>query len=280
MTRLAAILVAIGSVSLTAAQQTAPVVQFEVASVKVNTSPTRDGNATIPPSGLVSFTNVELREIVILAFEITRETARFALTGASGGIMRTRFDIRAKPADDVTPGQVRAMLRALLTQRFGLRTHTETRDVPVYALKVANSGRFGPNFRPSQHNCDEFVKAMRREVSNPVEPSDAHGTNWCRSYPGARDGIFTVRGAGTIAQLILGMQNHADRPVIDMTGLSGNFEWEVKFVPASLSRAVTPSSKFPEMITAFREQLGLTLEPQIGPSEVLVIERVEMPTPD
>jgi uncharacterized protein (TIGR03435 family) len=171
------------------------------------------------------------------------------------------------------------MLRSLLTQRFSLRTHIEKRDMPVYALKVANPGRFGPNLRPSPHNCDEFIKASG-EGNSVIEPSDANGTSWCRSNPFASNGVFTVRGAGTIARLILDVQNHADRPVIDTTGLAGNFEWEVKFTRAALGGGVTPGSNVPEVFTAFREQLGLTLDPQIGPAEVLVIDRVEMPTPD
>ena len=284
MTRAAAILVMVSSISLTAAQRRAPVVQFEVASIKVNASGDTTSFYSIPPSGRISITNAQLRDIVIQAFQVNRQTARFVLAGGSERIMATRFDISAKPPDDALPGQALAMLRALLTQRFGLETHRETRDIPVFALKLANTGRFGSNFRPSQHDCDTWVKAMGEGVtvilgSVVAEPSDANGKSWCRSNPFTRDGI-SVRGAGTIAQLIRGVQGFADRPVIDMTGLAGNFEWDVKFVRSSLGDGVTRDPNVPEMFTAFREQLGLTLEPRIGPSEVLVIDRVEMPTPD
>lgn len=278
MTRTAAILVMVSGVSLTAAQGPDPVVQFEVASIKVNASGDTTSFYSIPPSGRISITNAQLRDIVIQAFQVNRQTARFVLAGGPERIMATRFDISAKPPDDAPPGQALAMLRALLTQRFGLRAHTEKRDIPVYALKVANTGRFGPGFRRSPHNCDEWGKASR-EANGVVEPSDANGKSWCRSNPFDRDGI-SVRGAGTIAQLIRGVQGFTDRPVIEMTGLAGNFEWEVKFVRSSLGDGVTRGPNVPEMFTAFREQLGLTLEPRIGPSEVLVIDRVEMPTPD
>ena len=198
--------------------------------------------------------------------------------------MVTRFDINAKPPDDAPPGQAPAMLRTLLVQRFSLRTHTETRDVPVYALKVANGGRFGPKFRPSQHNCDEWVKRVREANSfvlgnGVAEPSDADGKSWCRSNPFDKDGL-SARGAGTIAQLIRSVQAFADRPLVDMTSLAGNFEWDVKFVRASVSGKETPDSNVSEMFTAFREQLGLTLAPQLAPYELLVIDRVQMPTPD
>jgi uncharacterized protein (TIGR03435 family) len=284
MTRLAAMLVTVSSISVAAAQQTAPTIQFEVASVKVNASGDTTSYGIIPPAGRVSMTNAELRDIITIAFQLSRQTARFTLAGGTELIMRTRFDISAKPPDDALPGQAPAMLRALLTQRFGLQTHRETRDIPVYALKLANTGRFGPRFRPSQHNCDEWVKAVGEANSfilgNGVrEPSDATGKSWCRSNPFDRDGI-SARGAGTIAQLIRGVQGFTDRLVIDMTGLAGNFEWDVKFVRSSLGDGVTRGPNVPEMFTAFREQLGLTLEPRIAPHDVLVIQRVEMPTPD
>jgi uncharacterized protein (TIGR03435 family) len=275
MSRLITILLAVSSVSLTAAQQTAPVIQFEVASVKVNASGDTESTWTFPPSGRIHMTNVTVREIVIQAFQLNRQLARFALVGGSDSLMRTRFDISAKPPDDAPAGQTPAMLRTLLTERFGLRTHTEKRDTPVYALKVASPGRFGPKFRPSQHNCDEWMKVASQ--GNVVEPADANGKSWCRSNPFDRDGI-SARGAGTIAQLIRGVQAFADRPIADMTGLSGNFEWDVKFVSTSLGRA--PGSSVPEVFTAFREQLGLTLEAQTAAQDVLVIDQVEMPTPD
>lgn len=285
MTRLAAMLVTVSSISVAATQQAARTIQFEVASVKVNTSGDTTSYRMIPPAGgQVSITNAELREIITLAFQLSRQTVRFTMTGGTERIMRTRFDISAKPPDDAPPGQAPAMLRALLTQRFGLQTHRETREIPVYALKLANTGRFGPNFRPSQHDCDTWVKAMGD--GNAVipgrglpEPSDATGKSWCRSNPFTGDGI-SVRGAGTIAQLLRGVQGFADRPVIDMTGLAGNFEWDVKFVRSSLGNGVARGPNVPEMFTAFREQLGLELEPRIAPHDVLVIDRVEMPTAD
>ncbi|MGH9236582.1 MAG: TIGR03435 family protein [Vicinamibacterales bacterium] len=274
MTRLAAMLVTVSSISLAATQQTAPAIQFEVASVKVNASGDTTSYRMIPPAGgQVSITNAELREIITLAFQLSRQTVRFTMTGGTERLMRTRFDISAKLPDDAPPGQAPAMLRALLTQRFGLQTHRETRAIPVYALKLANTGRFGPNCRPSQHDCDTWVKAMGD--GNAVilgrgvpEPSDANGKR------------ISVRGAGTIAQLIRGVQGFADRPVIDMTGLAGNFEWDVKFVRSSLGNGVARGPNVPEMCTAFREQLGLELEPRIAPHDVLVIDRVEMPTAD
>ena len=279
MTRLAAIFVTVSSISLTAAQQTAPIVQFEIASVKVNATNDTNSYFVIPPSGRVSITNAQLRHIITQAFQINPQTARFVLLGGPERIMTTRFDITAKPPDDARPGQANAMLRELLTKRFALQTHTEKRDTPVYALKAANNGRFGPDFRRSPHNCDEYIKAVRLQETGVVEPSDANGKSWCRSNPFARDGM-APRGAGTIARLIRDVQASADRPIIDLTGLAGNFEWELKFTSISVGRSVKPDSNVPDMFTAFREQLGLTLEPQIAPYEVLVIDRVQMPTPD
>ena len=218
MTRLAAWLIAVSSVTMAAAHQAAPDVQFEVASVKVNASGDTDSTVTIGRSGQVSMINATLRDIITHAFQLNLQTARFVFAGWSERLLLTRFDIAAKAPADAPTGQAPAMLRTLLAQRFGLRAHTETRDIPIYALKVANTGRFGPALRPSQHNCEEFLKMIRQGKA--VEPTDASGKGWCRTNPFDRDG-YVVRGAGTVAQLIRSVQGQADRLIVDMTGLGG-----------------------------------------------------------
>ncbi len=70
-------------------------------------------------------------------------------------------------------------------------------------------------------------------------------------------------------------QPYLDRPVVDMTGLTGNFEWEVAFAPVDTSK-----SELPTILSAFEDQLGLKFESRTGPYDVIVIDDVRMPTPN
>jgi len=277
MNRCAFVVLCCVTASLAAQQPAAP--GFEVASVKVNNSRETDYVFVLGPPGRVLITNAPLRGIVLQAFEIQPQLARYALVGGPERIMTTRFDINAKPPEDALPAQTRARIRTLLTERFNLKTHTETRDIPVYALKIATAGRFGSGFRASTHDCAAFMKSFRPGPALP-EPTDANGTSWCRANPFGADGMVLHR-AGPIADLISrDLQGFMDRPIVDMTGLSGLFEWEGKFRPTSGGAGVPIDSPVPDVFTALREQLGLKLEPQTAPYEVLVIDQVTMPTPD
>lgn len=84
-----------------------------------------------------------------------------------------------------------------------------------------------------------------------------------------------MRNAGTIVRLITDTQAFIDRPIVDATGLAGNFEWQLVFNPVGDN-----SSEFPSILTAFEEQLGLKLQPRRMRLEVLVIESLEAPSPN
>lgn len=266
--------------------QSAPA--FEVASVKRNTSgdsrvswsqglgPNLWGE-TLPVRGTVSVRNATLRQIVGSAYGLDAALERFLLTGGSEKILSTRFDITAKPGIDAKPTQARDMLRTLLAERFNLRIHAERQERPVYALTVARKGKLGPQLRPSGHDCVAFLKT-RREKSDAPGPRDASGRLLCLgnyefNTPGA--GATTIRNATPIDFLAGRIQAFLDRPVIDATGLTGSFEWVLAF-----SRIDSVDSLVPSIHTAIQEQLGLRLERRTSSVEMLVIDSVEMPTPD
>ena len=255
------------------ASQPAPA--FEVASVKPNTSGEDRAMFNSPPGGVVTITNMTLRMLIVQAYGIEFTIERFALVGGPDRLLATRYDITAKPPDGVhTRPQVQLMLRALLADRFKLRTHTETREVPIYAMTVARDGRLGPEMRPSSHDCPALFAAGARP-SDPNPPLDRRGKGLCwNNFDfGATQG---VRFAGPMAALVTrGAQPYVDRPVIDATGLSGNYEWQLTF-----TMRPTPESEASSIFTAFQEQLGLKLEPRTGPYEVRVIDSVEAPTPN
>jgi len=89
-------------------------------------------------------------------------------------------------------------------------------------------------------------------------------------------GAQTIRSATALSVLLNRVQGFVDRPVTDATGLTGSFEWRLTFK----SRVQFIGDAVPSIYTAVQEQLGLKLEPRTGPVDVLVIDSVEMPTPD
>jgi uncharacterized protein (TIGR03435 family) len=186
-----------------------------------------------------------------------------------------RFDVQGKPPDNTQPADRRAMMRALLEDRFKLRVHRETRQMPVYALTVARAGRLGPNLAPSQFDCRAY-QAQRRAGGTAQEPVDAKGSSWCPSFVDtSRPGVSNERFAGPIRVLMQRVQPLVDRPVVDATGLSGNFEWAMR-----LGWGPDAPADVPGIFTALQDQLGLKLETRQAPVEVLVVDSVELPAPD
>jgi uncharacterized protein (TIGR03435 family) len=94
-------------------------------------------------------------------------------------------------------------------------------------------------------------------------------------------GTTIQSGMRTMADLAGMLRGVGDREVVDRTGLSGTFDFELRYAPDSVrATAADPTQLLPDVFTALQEQLGLKLEPQRGPVEYLVIERIERPTPD
>ena len=279
MIRAAVILAFVGTLaSVAVSAQTAASARrgpaFEVASVRPNLSGDTTSTHRVPPQGLVAITNGDLRGIIAQAYGVDGRSLDYLLTGGDDKILSARFDITAKPPDDAPPGQQLAMLQTLLAERFRLRIRRETREVPVYELRQSHEGsRFGPQLRVSDHNC--------RATTPPRPPRAVCDTQILRSTtqtnPAGRAVIVALglKNAGPITALVRDVQQFADRPVLDLTGLTGNYEWHLTATNPGVA-----NSDYPSVFAAVREQLGLRLEPARGPIEVLVIDSVERPTPD
>jgi uncharacterized protein (TIGR03435 family) len=275
-----------------AAQGQAPA--FEVASVRPSQVTATSGPASASlfrasPSGIVTYTNYSVRSMIMQAYGIDWTAANYALEGGPPEVLSARFDIHAKvPLDAPTiqatdpeasvAASAQLMLRTLLAERFGLRAHTEARQLRVLALTVAQAGRLGPELRPSTHDCDA-LRAARRKGSTAAMPLDAKKRPLCTTEflraPDTAMAAQVDRGAGPLAQLLPALQGFTDRPLRDATGLTGNFEWQI-------TRAFPGSgpSDYASLPTALEEQLGLKLEPGTAAADVLVIDSVELPTPE
>jgi uncharacterized protein (TIGR03435 family) len=270
------------SAALVGAQALAPT-SFEVASVKPNRSTDVAIRMDMPGGDRFTATNVSVRQLVLFAYDL--QDAR--LIGGPDWIRSERFDVDARAGRVLPPWtpagpprEVLQMLRTLLSERFRLMVHQEKRDLPVYALVVARNGQLGPAIRPSTLGCGNPSKP-----SGPVVPSSpSEFTCGMRIGPGQM-----VMGGTPMSQFATILPSFVQRVVIDRTGLEGAYDFRLSWTPEGLRRGAPPPGAPPlppvdpdgaTIFTALQEQLGLRLDPQQAPLDVVVIDRIERPTPD
>lgn len=248
---------------------TSPGPRFDAASVKPSAKNSQYGSSSIwqfMPNGDVRFENATLHLIIALAYP--NDNLRFSeiLLLGTQPVLQHRFDILAKsPAGN--DGQAGPRLQALLDERFKLRTHTETREVPVYALTLVRPGRLGRNLKEAKVDCTGFD--FSNEATKDLAPA-------CGTYI-RRDAVkVRLHESGPMALLARRLhQGFTDRPLVDQTGLGGLFEWDITF---AVDRNPAADSEFPSLETVLADELGLKLAPQRAPREVRIIDNVEAPT--
>jgi uncharacterized protein (TIGR03435 family) len=226
---------------------------FDVASVRANKSGPRDTNIKVLPNG-VNLVNVPLRAIIQLAYGIQQPSG---LAGVPNWASDERFDISAKSDAIASRDQLRAMLQALLADRFKLAAHGEMRERPIYALTRAHPNDTpGPSLRPSTAVCDNAGQTKR-----------------CGPRPGGRGKIILV--GSPMSQLASVLSLALGRMVVDRTGLTGNYDVELSY--AQDGPSATPDAGGPSLFTALREQLRLQLKPERERVDVLVVDSIGRP---
>ena len=276
---------------------------FEVASIKPSNPDPANPLSAIPlilPSGAgrLTATNAPLRNLVLSAYELKD----FELFGGPSWATSRRWDINAKAEKaEATPKEMMAMLQTLLAVRFKLKAHMETRDVPVGVLVVARSdGKLGSKLTVSTATCpsQEEIQAKAKEALSGGDPSalKALFSGECSISTGVNGGDIAgglgmkLRGQ-PISTLVSMLTQMTGKKIQDKTGLTGRYDFELTFDPEVLMRMVSqlginipagslPPSNAPSLLTALQEQLGLKLENDKAPGEVLVIDSAELPTPD
>jgi uncharacterized protein (TIGR03435 family) len=245
---------------------------FEVVSVKKSVDPSLQIGARMMSGGRLSavFT---VRTLVQLAYGYPDTLTNAQVVGGPSWIDTDRFDINATfdgpiaIAPNSPPVRLLSMERALLTDRFKLQVHQETRQLPVFDLvRTRTDGRLGPRLVLSDGKCLPLPS-----TAAPI----ADLTLYCgvkRSVPGAlvAKGIPMPRLA-----LLISFLPDVQRIVRDRTGLADAFDIDLAF-----ARDATAAQDLPPIMTALKEQLGLELKPATGPVDVIVIDHVELPAPD
>jgi uncharacterized protein (TIGR03435 family) len=262
---------------------------FEVASVKLNkTSNGPKGIRPVGPGGRFTATRLTLRELTRLAYGSPVALMADQVVGGPSWIDSDYFDVVAKVAErdlnPTAPAGLRSdtliMLRHLLGDRFKVTMHTESRQLPIYALVLSSDRRSSPQLRQSAADCTSPLAAPR---SGTVDPHRLCGFTQVGAGLLAGQRVTMEQVAGVLAQF-----PDVGRIVRDRTGLAGAFDIDLKFSPA-FPAAANPDAASgpnpandsgPSIFTALQEQLGLKLESTKGPVDVLVIDHVERPSED
>lgn len=257
---------------------------FEVVSVKPNKSGDQRVMIQMPPTGRFTATNIAVRLLLRQAYEVQD----FQIIGGPSWLASDRFDIVAKSPDGVAgPEQTRVMLRAMLADRFKLVARTETREMPIYSLVLAREdGKLGPKLSAAKVDCEARVAAARR--GGPPLDFPAPGQQAECAFMMAPGNMNA--GGMPMAELARALSPQVGRIVIDETGLTGRYDFQMTYAPEGrgfgpgpgpgAAEPPPPDPNAPSLFTALQEQLGLKLESARGPVEVLAIDRVEQPTED
>ncbi|MGP8258864.1 MAG: TIGR03435 family protein [Acidobacteriaceae bacterium] len=267
---LTAILVApITSAQTNIATQPSPPahIVFDVVSVKPNHTMTGHPGPMIR-SDSFDAENITPIWVMYWAFGCDMDRDERHFSGLPGWVKSERFDIIAKVADADVPAwkklpdsEKERMVREVLADRFKLVFHRESHEQPVYALVVAKGGS----------------KMTPVEVPASDHLYDKYG------YVGPEPGGIGGEHANMKALIDFLNGQKLGREVVDRTGLTGNYDFMLKFTPfpmdASPDDVADPSgSPYPYIFTALQEQLGLKLESTRGPVETLVIDHMERPS--
>ena len=199
------------------------------------------------PGGTLTITNLALKYIILKAFDVKYSQ----VSGGPGWLDTAEFNIVGKAEGNPSQAQMMAMLRTLLAERFQLKVHRETKEGNVYALVVAKNG---PKLkRPTGDRS--WVAVIR------ITPPDRPGVN------------YALQGRKTSMALFAGeLYNQVRRPVLDLTGIQGEFDFRVDYATDD-----NPETG-PSIFAAMQEQLGLRLEATKGPVETLVVDHAEKPS--
>jgi uncharacterized protein (TIGR03435 family) len=245
---------------------------FEVASVKPS-APYKGGPIHIEMSGgpgtddpgRLTFSNYTMKGLLVSAFDMDPDR----IMGPTW-LNNDMFDVTAKLPPSTAPDQMRAMLRNLLTERFGLTTHREKQDLPAYVLKV---GKGGPTMKAS-------------DTAPPAGKAPASGT---KSSPG----VTRIACYRCTMERFVGMLGHpGGRFLFDETGLTGTYDFTLAFEPdfgkcqgcvvgggnGALQPPAAPPLSVdgpPILAVAIQQQLGLKLEQKKVPLDVVVVDRIE-----
>jgi uncharacterized protein (TIGR03435 family) len=252
----------------------APRAQFEVATVKFNPNG-KNQSLYRNPGGRLVADNRTLKFLVSVAFGVKE----FEVQGGPSWVDSDHFDIAAKAGTDASFPEMLPMLQALLEDRFKLAVHRETKEQSVYVLAAAKGGLKLPD--PKEGGC----VPRSPDGKPPVRISGQPPPVICGGLRVRFNGLDGFRIS--MEQLAGLLSEMTGRRVVERTGFPGVFDASLKWSPdqstAGMEKMVGPppasiDMSGPSIFTALQDQLGLKLESQKAPVEIVVIDHAETPT--
>ena len=225
---------------------------FEVASVKVSQVAARGGEGSTREAIEITPTSLSMRNVTLRSLHWLGIWCQGVSNRRAGASESNRYDILAKTPDPASGDRLRLMLRALLAERFKLALHREVKELPVYALKVADRG----------HKLEQSKSAAPSGMQPKGGALEFHNVSMAE-----------------LAERLPARPFGLDRPVVDRTGLAGAFDFTVKIassdaeMKSSLERR--ESEQDTSMFLAPLRDLGLLLRPEKDRVEIVVVDRAE-----
>lgn len=240
------------------AQGTAPPA-YDVVAIKPHKSSDGSWRTNTSDDGYAA-TNVDLKGLIQYAYNLQTQDM---ISGLPGWTNSASFDIQAKMDEDAATTlkklpreeqftQRNVMMQALLADRFQLKVHHETRDLPIYSLVIAKGG----------------------SKLKPTDPNDPRGSSSSWS-----NGQLTLQAA-PLESLLYFLSGTLHRKVVDNTGLSGKYDTSLRWSSDEVGNAQPDptTNAAPSLFTALQEQLGLKLESTKGPVDTIVVDHVAQPS--
>jgi uncharacterized protein (TIGR03435 family) len=240
------------AVSRTVAQ-TPPPMAFEVASVRLSTDVTRKASMGPAPGGKRFTAHMPLLWLIASAYDVSIRQ----VSGLPSSLSSRNYDIEATCGQPASREQMMRMLQTLIGDRFKLRLRHETKELTVYVLTVAKGG---PKLNENTNGAD--LEARNSGV----------GRESYRNFP-----------MSLFANILSGARDVEDT-VVDKTGLTASYDFTLEYTPERVGPGAkdghepAPNPDGPSLFTALREQLGLELNRQKTPVDLLVIEHIEEPS--
>lgn len=229
--------------------------EIEAATIKPVKEPSPNNMRDRSEGRRLTLRYTSLRDLMMMAYEVDPRQ----IVGGPAWVATDEYDIDLVVPEGVEVNQCeQAVLAELMADRFQLKFHREQRLMNVYVLEVAKGG-----------------PKLKAADANSVENSGCEHIGVCSFHK------RTLANFARFMQFVV-----MDRPVVDKTGMAGTFDFTLKWTPDESQfngmgfRVPVPdgAAPLPGLFTAIQEQLGLKLEPQKIPAEVLVIDHVERPS--
>jgi uncharacterized protein (TIGR03435 family) len=245
---------------------------FDAVSIKPHDPNAQNIRIQVAPTRY-SAQNVSLKWLITTAYDLKSEDQ---VLGVSGPVGSARFDIEAKMDEETAEvfkklprkeadEKRRLMLQGMLADRFNLKVHRETKDLPMYALVIAKGG-----------------SKLKEADPNDTYPNGVKGPDGVGS-----SGMMMMRGESltgqgiTIDALASTLTRQVHRIVQDRTELKGKYDLTLQWSPdeiADSAKDATGENAKPSLFTALQEQLGLRLDSIKGPVDTIAVDHVEMPS--